>query len=121
MNYLIQLLGEQWLIGVLQILLGGLIKPQLKDKLLAMGLKATAFIPIINLLIAYLGFQLLPASASAAMFIGVAVPVKEGLAVLAAAVLQTVMVTGTFSTWKNTVLPVAKVMVQWLFSKIASK
>ena len=118
MNSLIQLLGEQWLIGALQLLLGGLIKPQLKDKLLGAGMKATGFIPLLNILIAYLGFQILPASAHAAAFIGAVVPIKEGATVLVAALLQTVMITGTHSTWKNAGLPVAKIGLKWLFIKL---
>jgi hypothetical protein len=118
METLVKLLGEQWVIGALQLLLGGLVKPQLKDKLLATGQKATGLIPLLNLVIAYLGFQLMPASAQAAAFIGTLVPIREGASVLALALLQTVMITGTHSTLKNTVVPVAKVGLGWLFGRL---
>jgi hypothetical protein len=119
MDILIKLLGEQWLIGLVQLILGKLIKPALAERLLAAGLRATAFIPILNLIIAYLGFQLLPVSAAAAGFLAAAIPVKEGISVIGLALLQTVMVTGTHSTLKNTVVPVAKTGLKWLFSKLA--
>jgi hypothetical protein len=116
MNVLINLLGEQWLIGTIQLVLGALIKPQLKDKLLAAGIKATAFLPLINLIVAYIGFQVLPTSAHAAAFF----PVKEGLNVAAAALLQTIVITGTFSFGKNTAIPVGKAVLGWAFGKAAS-
>lgn len=114
METLLRLLGEQWVLGTLQLLLGALIKPQLKDKLLAAGVRATALIPLLNLLIAYLGFQIMPATAHAAALI----PIREGLGVAALALLQTVMITGTHSTLKNTAVPVAKVTLAWLFGKL---
>lgn len=114
MDVLLRLLGDSWIIGVLQLVLGAVIKPALKDKLLAIGVKATAFLPIINLIIAYIGLQLSPAAAEAAGF----APVKEGLAIAAMALIQTTAVTGTFSFSKNSLFPVAKALGGWLFSKI---
>lgn len=115
---LIQLLGEQWLIGVIQLILGYFIKGTLKDKLLAIGVKATGLIPLINVLIAAIGFQVLPVSAEAASFLGVFLPVKEGANVAVLALLQTVMVTGVHSTIKNTVKPVAVAVFKWAFAKL---
>ena len=119
MNLVTQLIAEQWVISALQIILSALIKPQLKDKLLGYGMKATGLIPLINILIGYLGFQLAPASAQAAMLVASVVPVKEGLSVLALAVVQQILVTGAYSTFKNTAVPVSKVMLSWLISKVS--
>jgi hypothetical protein len=118
MDVLIKLLGEQWIIGAIQILLGAAIKPQLKDKLLAFGARATLLIPLINAIVAYIGFKVLPVSASAAGFVGVLIPIGQGASVAALALLQTVMITGTHSTFKNTIVPVAKVTVGWLLERV---
>jgi len=109
---IVQLLGEQWVIGLVQLIAGKLIKDSAAGKL-------NPFIPVLNAILAAIGFQILPASAEAAGFIGSLFPIKEGLSVVGLSILQTVMVTGTHSTFKNTVVPGLKVGLGWVFGRLA--
>ncbi len=111
------LLTEQTLVGIMQLFLGATVKPQLKDKLHKTGVKYTSWIPFLNVILAYIGFSVLPASAHAAS--AVASVSGEGLSVLVSAVLQTVAVTGAHSTWKNSVLPALRVLCLWGAGKFA--
>ena len=115
---IVSLLGEQWVIGVVQLLLGTLIKPVLKDKLLATGVRATSVIPLINLFIAFLGFQILPASASAAATIAAILPVKEGATVFGLALAQTISIIGLHSGFKNTLKPAGVALFNWIFNRL---
>ncbi len=111
------LLSEQTLIGLLQLLLGSAVKPQLKDKLHASGVKLTAWIPLLNVILAYIGFTIMPASAVAATAIGHVS--GEAASVLVAAILQTVVVTGAHSTFKNTLFPALRALAFWGAKKLA--
>lgn len=110
MAVLLQLLGEQWFLGLLQLIAGKVIKK-------AWGGGLNPYIPAINVLLAVLGFTLMPASASAAGF----GPFGPVLNVFASALLQTIMVTGTHSTFKNTVIPAGKFTLGWLADKLLNR
>lgn len=63
------------------------------------------FIPVVSLVLSYLGYQLAPSSAQAA---GLLSPVLPHLGAGALAIFQTILITGTHSVSKNTLLPLLK-------------
>lgn len=63
------------------------------------------FIPVVTLLLSYLGYSLAPASAHAA---GLLSPVVPAIGVGAMTILQTLLITGTHSFSKNAILPLLK-------------
>lgn len=64
-----------------------------------------SFIPVFTLLASYLGYTLAPTSAHAA---GLLSPLAPAAGAGAMAILQTVLITGTHSLSKNTLIPLLK-------------
>ena len=97
MTFVFELLSSQTLIALAQLLVGKYLKnvETFKNNL----------IPVITFLLAVLGYQVMPATAQAAGFLAPAAPVAASAVM---ALFQTLLVTGTHSTFKNTVIPVGK-------------
>lgn len=104
---LLKLLGDSAVIGFIQLFVGKWLKSK--------PWYANMYIPIATFLVAVMGFTIMPTAAHAAAFFNI----PETLGVLAAALLQTQAITGTFSLGKNTLIPVAKQLLLWLVAKVA--
>lgn len=104
MTFVFELLSNQTVIAMGQLLVGKFLKERegFENK----------FIPVLTFLLAVLGYQVLPATAQAAGFLAPAAPVAASAVM---ALFQTLLVTGTHSTFKNTVVPVGK----WALIKAA--
>lgn len=111
MELLFQLLKESWVVMAAQLGVGKVLK----------GNQAipNAIINFANFLVAVFGGLVLPATAQAAGVLGG--PLGVGLGVFATAALQQVFTTGVHSTFKNTVLPAAKVSLLWFVDKFVRK
>lgn len=107
MSFVFNLMSEQSVIAFVQFLLGSWIKgnPKIQNSL----------IPVATFLVGVLGFLVAPASAHAASVLAPAAPIAG---VFAAALGQMLFVTGSHSTWKNTVFPALRTTLAWLASSL---
>lgn len=96
MSVVMAVLQSTVVMGTLQLLVGKYLKNQTWFK--------NELIPVVTFVLSVLGFTLSPAAASAAAFI----PVAPLASVFLSSVSQTVMVTGTHSMFKNSLLPALK-------------
>lgn len=105
MPFVFDLMSQQSIILSVQFLIGKWLKatPNFSNN----------FIPFMTFIAAILGYSVLPATATAAGFLS---PIAPGLGIIGMAFFQNLLVTGTHSTFKNTLLPSLKVGLSWLNS-----
>lgn len=110
MDFVLRLIQEQWFIMVVQMLVGKFVKGKEWFN--------NQFIPVLTWICAVLGFTLAPASAQAAAALGGVLPVVGNVLLLS--LVQNLLVTGTHSTFKNTIIPTFWTSVD-ILSKLAAK
>jgi hypothetical protein len=103
MEFVFNLLGSQSVIGIVQMFLGKWLKENPKFP--------NAAINFMTFLAAVLGYSVLPATASAAALL---TPFAPGLSIIGMAIFQNLLITGTHSTFKNTLFPALKIGLAWL-------
>lgn len=101
------LLNEQIVIGAVQLLLGNWLKRAKEFE--------NRWIPVATFIAAVLGFTLAPASAEAASALSAGSP---ALGIFMSALVQNLLVTGTHSTVKNTIVPAGTSALTWLAYRI---
>lgn len=103
MTFVIDLLSNQGVIALVQLLVGKYLKN--KEQV------SNTIIPFVTFLLAVLGYTVMPATAHAA---GLLAPAAPAVPIMAMALVQNLLVTGTHSTFKNAVIPALKVGLGWL-------
>jgi len=110
MEFVFKLLGDQSIIAVMQLLVGKWLKenPAVPNRV----------IPVLTFIAAVIGYTMLPTAASAASAVGAVVGPTTSVVMLA--LFQNLLVTGTHSTFKNTLFPALRVGLSFL-AKLVTK